>query len=123
MSPNRLRNEIELTQALIREPLGKPALTLRPPAGAWNANVVRAARKQNLPVVLWDVVSGDAGGHIPAARMVEVVLAETKPGSILIFHINGRGPFTHDAILPIGTPEFLGARQAVGVWFPAVEEA
>jgi peptidoglycan/xylan/chitin deacetylase (PgdA/CDA1 family) len=97
----RLKGEIELTQTLISEPLGKPALTLRPPAGAWNANVVRAARKQKLPVVLWDVVSGDAGGHVPAARMIEVVLAETKPGSIVIFHINGRGPFTHEAILPI----------------------
>jgi len=101
VSPKRLTSEIELAQTLIFEPLGKPALTLRPPAGAWNVNVVRAARMHKLPVVLWDVVSGDAGGHVSAARMVEVVLAETKPGSIIIFHINGRGPFTHDAIPPI----------------------
>lgn len=53
------------------------------------------------PVVLWDVVSGDAGGHISTERIISEVATATRPGSIVIFHINGRGPNTKKALLPI----------------------
>jgi peptidoglycan/xylan/chitin deacetylase (PgdA/CDA1 family) len=115
VTPQRLASEVELAQTLIEEPLRKPALTLRPPAGAWDANVVRAARRYRLPVVLWSVVSGDVGGHVPAARMVEDVLARTTPGSIVIFHINGRGIFTHAAL-----PEIIAGLRERGYAFVTV---
>ena len=79
------------------------ALELRPPAGAWNRQVLLAAARAHLPVVLWTVVSGDAGGHVPAERMRRLVLAQTERGAIVIFHINGRGPFTKEVLSDIIT--------------------
>ena len=60
--------------------------------------MLRAASAENLPVVTWSVVSGDVGGHVPPARMVQTVLDETRPGAIIIFHINRREPYTKKAL-------------------------
>jgi peptidoglycan/xylan/chitin deacetylase (PgdA/CDA1 family) len=94
----RLRWQIRSTNRLLEKKLGRKPLSLRPPAGAWNARVVAAASRENLPVVTWSVVSRDAGGHVPPARMVRSVLDQAKPGSIIIFHINRREPFARKAL-------------------------
>lgn len=101
LQPDRLRTQIRYTNQILAERLGRPALSLRPPAGAWNQAVLRASNDESLPLVLWSVVSGDAGGHVPPDRMRKVVLEQTKAGSIVIFHINGRGPFTHKVLADI----------------------
>lgn len=102
LDPQQLEKEITLTNTIIKS-LGRQPMSLRPPAGAWNQKVVLAARRADLPVILWDVVSADAGGHVPASQMVRSVLRETQPGSIVIFHINGRGPYTKEALPKIIT--------------------
>ena len=63
----RLRWQIRSTSKILEERLGRRPLTLRPPAGAWNADVVRAANQEGLPVVTWSVISGDVGGRMSAA--------------------------------------------------------
>jgi peptidoglycan/xylan/chitin deacetylase (PgdA/CDA1 family) len=73
-------------------------VAFRPPAGVWSARTLKAAADRRLPTVLWDVVSGDVGGKHPPARMIEDVTRGVRPGSIVIFHINGRGPYTKDAL-------------------------
>jgi peptidoglycan/xylan/chitin deacetylase (PgdA/CDA1 family) len=113
----RLQMEIRRTNEIMETTLGRPALSMRPPAGAWNGSVVRAADQEDLPVVLWSVVSGDAGGHVPAARMVRTVLNRTGPGSIVIFHINGRGPFTKDAL-----PDIIAGLRDKGLRFVTVSQ-
>ncbi len=94
----RLRWQIRSTNRLLEKKLGRRPLTLRPPAGAWNAKVIAAANREHLPVVTWSVVSGDVGGHVPPARMVQSVLDQAKPGAIIIFHINRREPYTKKAL-------------------------
>jgi len=98
LRPDRLAAQIRRTNQILLDKIGRPALSLRPPAGAFDEQVIRAANKQGLPVVLWSIVSGDAGGHVPAARMDKVVLDHAKPGAIIIFHINKRAPFTKWAL-------------------------
>jgi peptidoglycan/xylan/chitin deacetylase (PgdA/CDA1 family) len=98
LQADRLHTQIRSTNRILQSKLGRPALSLRPPAGAWNQDVLRAANEEDLPLVLWSVVSGDAGGHIPADRIRRLVLEQARPGSIIIFHINNRGPFTKDAL-------------------------
>jgi peptidoglycan/xylan/chitin deacetylase (PgdA/CDA1 family) len=93
----RLADELARTEELIGQ-LGRHSVAFRPPAGIWDQRVLKAAAGRRLPTVLWDVVSGDAGGHVPAPTMVEVVSRSVRAGSIVIFHINGRGPFTKDAL-------------------------
>jgi peptidoglycan-N-acetylglucosamine deacetylase len=93
----KLFDEVTRTEELISQ-LGRHSVAFRPPAGVWDERVVKLAAEMRMPTVLWDVVSGDAGGHVPAATMVEVVSRSVRAGSIVIFHINGRGPFTHEAL-------------------------
>lgn len=95
-------DEIDRAEALIAS-LGRKSVAVRPAFGDWDGVAAEAAAARGLPLVLWDVVSGDAGGHLRPVRIVETVLGRTKPGSIVIFHINGRGPRTHEALPAIVT--------------------
>ncbi len=113
----RLRWQIRNTNKVLEKKLGRRPLSLRPPAGAWNAKVLRAARDENLPVVTWTVVSGDVGGHVPPARMVQTVLDETKPGAIIIFHINRREPYTKKAL-----PDIIAGLRGKGFRFVTVSQ-
>jgi peptidoglycan/xylan/chitin deacetylase (PgdA/CDA1 family) len=113
----RLRWQIRHTNQVLEKKLGRRPLSLRPPAGAWNAKVLRAARDENLPVVTWTVVSGDVGGHVPPARMVQTVLDETKPGAIIIFHINRREPYTKKAL-----PDIIAGLRGKGFRFVTVSQ-
>jgi peptidoglycan-N-acetylglucosamine deacetylase len=117
LEPSRLRTQIRYTNRILQERLGRPAMSLRPPAGAWNQAVLRAVNQEDLPLVLWSVVSGDAGGHIPAERIRRIVLEQTKPGSIVIFHINNRGPFTKKAL-----PDIIAGLRAKGFRFVTVSQ-
>lgn len=117
LEPAHLREQIRYTNRILQDRLGRPAMSLRPPAGAWNQAVLRAANQEALPLVLWSVVSGDAGGHIPAERIRRIVLEQTKPGSIVIFHINNRGPFTKHAL-----PDIIAGLRAKGFRFATVSQ-
>jgi peptidoglycan/xylan/chitin deacetylase (PgdA/CDA1 family) len=106
------RAEILETERLIAQ-LGRRSVGFRPPYGDWAGWLPRETG--GLPVVLWDVVSGDAGGHVPAPRMIETVTREARPGSIIIFHINGNGPLTARAL-----PEIVRRLRARGLHFVSV---
>jgi peptidoglycan-N-acetylglucosamine deacetylase len=95
LSQQRVRAEIQATDRIIQS-LGRTSVGIRPPYGDWNGWLLDEIGKS--PLVLWDVVSGDAGGRIPAGRIVDEVCRRTQPGSIVIFHINGRGPETKAAL-------------------------
>ncbi len=114
---DRIRMQIQRTNKILERRIGRPALSFRPPAGAWNARVVKVANQEHLPVILWSVVSGDAGGHVPTARMDRTVLDEAKPGAIIIFHINKREPFTKKAL-----PEIVAGLRERGFRFVTVSQ-
>ena len=97
VNADRLIDEIGRTEDLISQ-LGRHSVAFRPPAGVYSARTLKAAADRHLPTVLWDVVSGDVGGRLKPARMIEDVTRGVKPGSIVIFHINGRGSYTKDAL-------------------------
>jgi peptidoglycan/xylan/chitin deacetylase (PgdA/CDA1 family) len=113
----RIRMQIRRTNKILEKKIGRPALTLRPPAGAFNATVVEIANQERLPVVLWSIVSGDVGGHVPAARMDRAVLEQAKPGAIIIFHINKRAPLTKLAL-----PDIIAGLREKGFRFVTVSQ-
>lgn len=117
MPPDRVHFQIASTNQIVAKVLGRKALTLRPPAGAWNNGVLQIAKEEEMPLVLWTVVSGDVGGHIPAPRIVRTVLEQTKPGAIVIFHINKRAPFTKQAL-----PAIIAGLRAKGFRFVTVSQ-
>src|SRR5688572_7261269 len=116
VNADRLLDEIGRTEDLISQ-LGRHSVAFRPPAGVWSARTLKAAADRQLPTVLWDVVSGDAGGRLKPARMVEDVTRGVRPGSIVIFHINGRGPYTKDAL-----PEIIKNLRQRGLRFVHLSE-
>jgi peptidoglycan/xylan/chitin deacetylase (PgdA/CDA1 family) len=117
MRQERMHFQIARTSEIIRQKMGRPALSLRPPAGAWDATVLKAATEEHVPLVLWTIVSGDVGGHVPVARMVRTVLEQAKPGAIVIFHINKRAPFTKKAL-----PDIVAGLRAKGFRFVTVSQ-
>jgi peptidoglycan-N-acetylglucosamine deacetylase len=114
MTVAQVRAEIDATDKLIGE-LGHQSVAVRPPFGDWAAWLPEATGGQ--PVVLWDVVSGDAGGHLSANTIVNTVSAGAQPGSIVVFHINGRGPRTKQAL-----PRIIRRLRARGLRFVWVSE-
>jgi peptidoglycan/xylan/chitin deacetylase (PgdA/CDA1 family) len=114
LSRRHARAEIADTERAIAG-LGRKSVGFRPPFGDWDRWLL--SETGALPVVLWDVVSGDAGGHVPAPGIVDVVTRTARPGSIVIFHINGRGPHTKTAL-----PEIIRLLRARGLRFVRVSE-
>lgn len=107
----RMAQQIDQTEAALAR-YGKKSVAFRPPFGEWNRRLVEVAKQKGLPTVTWDVVSGDPSAHTTAPRLVRNVLDRTRAGSIVIFHINGRGRKTAEAL-----PEILRTLRDRGLRF------
>jgi peptidoglycan/xylan/chitin deacetylase (PgdA/CDA1 family) len=97
LRPAQIADEIDQTEAVLAR-FGKRGVAFRPPFGDWNQSVLTVVQDKQLPAVLWDVVSGDPSAKTTAAGMIREVLRRTRPGSIIIFHINGRERKTAEAL-------------------------
>jgi peptidoglycan-N-acetylglucosamine deacetylase len=82
--------QIQQTEAALGR-YGKRSVAFRPPFGDIDAHVLDVVHQRGLPVVTWDVVSGDPSAATTTRGMIDEVDAKTRSGSIVIFHINGRG--------------------------------
>jgi peptidoglycan/xylan/chitin deacetylase (PgdA/CDA1 family) len=97
LPPAQMALEVDTTEATLAR-YGKRGVAFRPPYGEWSEGVLQVLRDRQMPVVLWDVVSGDPSDKISAHGIVRNVLNRTRAGSIIVFHINGRGWRTADAL-------------------------
>jgi peptidoglycan/xylan/chitin deacetylase (PgdA/CDA1 family) len=98
--------------------LSARGLTLfRFPFGACNPQALAALGDRGLRAIQWDVSSGDPSPGESAEHMAKAVLAEVRPGSIVVFHANGRGWHT-----PTALPMIVEALQAQGYGFATVSE-
>lgn len=68
------------------------------PFGACDPRSLDAVREQGLVAVQWDVSSGDPWLGQTVDRMVRGVVNAVRPGSIVLFHANGRGYRTEEAL-------------------------
>ncbi len=87
------------------------------PFGACNPASLEAVGNAGLLAIQWDVSSGDPAPGQSAAAIAAGVLRQVKPGSIVLFHANGRGAHTAEA-LPILIPKL----KAQGYEFATVGE-
>jgi peptidoglycan/xylan/chitin deacetylase (PgdA/CDA1 family) len=94
----QMQEELQQTQEMMWEILGRQAHLFRFPFGTYNEQALEAVRQAGMVAIQWDVVSGDPDPNIGAARMTEAVLGQAQPGSIIIMHINGRGWHTAEAL-------------------------
>jgi peptidoglycan/xylan/chitin deacetylase (PgdA/CDA1 family) len=105
-----LRSEISRANDILTPLLGHPPRYFRAPYGESNARVVRAARALGLTVIGFDLASGDPDPKFRRRRLTRWVLREVKPGSIVVFHVNGRGWHTAEAL-----PDILAGLEKKGL--------
>jgi peptidoglycan-N-acetylglucosamine deacetylase len=87
------------------------------PYGACNASALDAVHDAGMLAIQWDVSTGDPAPTQSAQAIARTTLANTRPGSIIIAHANGRG-FHTAAALPLIIP----ALRAKGYQFVTVSE-
>ncbi len=112
----RVLEQIDQTEAALAR-YGRKSVAFRPPYGEWSPQLLRVAAERQLPTVTWDVVSGDPSEGVVADAMVQTVVSKARPGSIIIFHINGRGWNTGEAL-----PAILGGLRRRGFQFVFLSE-
>ncbi len=84
------RGQLERTLAVIRGQTGYTPCVFRPPYGDVNASVIRIASSLGMATVGWDVDPSDYAQPGTGA-IVRRVLAQVRPGAIIISH-DGGGP-------------------------------
>ncbi len=98
MSRDVVVEEIIKNEALIAEIIGKIPRFFRFPYGEYDKESLTVAESLGYKVVHWSFESGDPDPCITKKSLITKTLAKTKPGSILIFHINNRGWRTKEAL-------------------------
>jgi len=68
------------------------------PFGACDQTSLDAVNDRGLLAIQWDVSSADPWRGMTTEAMVKHVVSRTRPGSILLFHANGRGWNTANAL-------------------------
>jgi peptidoglycan/xylan/chitin deacetylase (PgdA/CDA1 family) len=97
------------------------------PYGACDAKSLQAVAGHGLTAIQWDVSAGDPWIGATSPLMIQSVLAHVHPGSIVIFHANGRGVHTSEALPQIVTQlkqrgyEFVTVSELLRAGKPVVE--
>lgn len=111
VSPKTAQQEIERTETLLTEVLGPGEYWLRPPYGLISPETVEQIQ---VPMVKWSVDPRDWESR-DAAKVVQAVLKDVKPNSIILLH--DIYPTSVDAALQI-----VDTLQKEGYCFVTVEE-
>ncbi len=84
MSRTECAEEWEKAERVLAE-FGVRAEFFRPPGGAYGEVLVEAARERGYHIILWDVDPRD--WQVPSADTIaERIMAEVRPGSIILLH-------------------------------------
>ena len=92
------RQEIKTAVTLLREYFGRQTNLFRPPFGEYDERTLKFLDELDLRLVLWDVVSRDPDSTLSPEHIIRTVTRKTRPGSIIIFHANGKGKHTKGVI-------------------------
>ncbi len=109
--------EVNENQKIIEDSTGRRPIFFRFPAGNYSPKALDLVESLGYTVVHWSFPSGDPDRNLTAAKMTTWVLSKVKPGSILIFHINGRGYHTGEAL-----PEIVRKLRKQGYRFVRLED-
>jgi peptidoglycan/xylan/chitin deacetylase (PgdA/CDA1 family) len=85
MAPGTIRREIETTDSLIRAVGQTGPIYMRPPYGQRLIGLPMYLSKHHRPIILWDIAPD--GRHADAEAIVRYAEAHTRPGSIVLMHV------------------------------------
>lgn len=74
------------------------ATLFRPPYGEYNDVTVAVVNMLGLRFIQWNIESGDPDPTLSAEQILTRVTKRAKPGSIIVFHANGKGTQTRKVI-------------------------
>jgi peptidoglycan/xylan/chitin deacetylase (PgdA/CDA1 family) len=117
LDDERVRSEVRRAAAMIESTTGRRTTLFRFPGGNADDRTVGLVRALGYQVVHWRWAEGDPSPTVAADRLVDQTLARTRPGDILIFHVNGRGWHTAEAL-----PRIVDGLAARGYRFVTVAE-
>jgi len=117
LNADKIKKEVMDLDKLVRKMTGKKTKYFRFPAGNYDARTLKQIEDMNFKVVHWTFPSGDPDNKITPSRLTNWVVSKTGPGSILIFHINGRGYSTGDAL-----PGIISSLRKKGIKFVKLED-
>ena len=112
-----LDDEVRRADQAIIAATGRKPIFFRFPAGNYDAKALARIEASGHMVVHWRFPSGDPVRGLAPERLRQWVLDKTRPGDILIFHINGRAPATKTAL-----PEIVATLKARGYRFVRLDE-
>ncbi len=115
LSKDRIKEELEKSEKAVALATVKPTL-FRPPGGAYNKTVLNVARDMGYTVVLWSVDPRD-WRKPPVNTIVDDVINNIKPGSIVLLH-DLKYPSTTPAALSI----IIDRLRELGYEFVTVDE-
>lgn len=98
LSTLEVMKQVLFAQLEIGIQTGRATKYFRFPGGNADARTVAAVEALGYRVVHWRWPSGDPDKHISASKLESYTLATAKPGDVLIFHINGNGVHTAEAM-------------------------
>lgn len=110
--------EVEETARLLQTLTGTRPTLFRPPGGLLNTGTAAYARSAGFTLVTWDVFPGDTDPRRPAAQLVKTVLAQVRPGSIILLH-DGGGDRSQSLL---ALPAIVSTLKARGYRFLSVPE-
>ncbi len=92
------RVEIFAPVKVLQEHYAHKATLFRPPYGEYNDVTVAVVQLLGLQFIQWNVESGDPDPTLSAEQILTRVAKRAKPGSIIVFHANGKGKQTRKVI-------------------------
>lgn len=98
LSDEDFKYQLLRTDAEVRHVTGKGTAIFRFPAITYNAHTLRLAEDLGFTVVHYRWETGDPDKSETADRIVAETLERTRPGDILIHHVNGRGWHSGEAM-------------------------
>ena len=117
LDDDRIRSEVRRAASMIESTTGRRTTLFRFPGGNADERTVGLVRALGYQVVHWRWAEGDPSPTVAADQLVAQTLARTRPGDILIFHVNGRGWHTAEAL-----PRIVDGLAARGYRFVTVAE-
>jgi peptidoglycan/xylan/chitin deacetylase (PgdA/CDA1 family) len=117
LDDEQVRTEVRRAEAMLTDLTGRRPTLFRFPGGNADERTVALVRALGYQVVHWRWAEGDPAPTVDADRLVTQTLERTRPGDILIFHVNGRGWHTAEAL-----PRIVEGLAARGFRFVTVAE-
>lgn len=117
LSDAELRRHLEKSKEVFVRLTGRSPLLFRPPFGDATPRDVRIAAEAGLVTVTYDLASGDPDPGFTKGILTRYVVRRARNGSVVIFHINGRGRHTAEAL-----PGIVKGLEARGMSFATVGE-